>query len=50
MSDGYWKDGDVPHNCGYFIEEHELVYVPLENGTKARKWQCPPLGTAQPLA
>lgn len=25
MSDGYWKDGDVAHGCGAFIDEHDFI-------------------------
>jgi hypothetical protein len=22
--EGYWRDGDVPHVCGLYVEEHQL--------------------------
>lgn len=25
VSCGYWRDGDVPHDCGLYVEEHALI-------------------------
>lgn len=37
-----WTDGHRPHRCGYYIEEHDLVYTKTSDGRRIRQWQCPP--------
>lgn len=44
-----WTDGARPHHCGFYVEEHELVYVPTAEGGQVRKWQCPPISSAPVL-
>lgn len=39
--DDPWTDGGYPHRCGFFVEDHSLVYKKRPDGTSRSQWECP---------